>query len=97
MTLRDDIHGAAQLVHDLLGETVRDLANQTNTLTEDEAVVRYLGMHRGNPRAIVDHATRAKLAGRLPGQDPLTAAATYEKDMEKATRKRVRTKPARRK
>lgn len=97
MTLRDDMHGATQLAHDLLGETIRDLANQTNTLTQDEAVVRYLGMHRGNPRAMIDHAARAKLAGKLPGKDVISAAAGYEKDMEKATRARVRSKPARRK
>jgi len=97
MTLRDDIHGAVQMAHDLLGDTIRDLGNQTNTLTEDEAVVRYAGMHRGNPRAIVDHASRAKIAGRLPGRDVISAAADYETKMEKATRARVRSKPARRK
>jgi hypothetical protein len=48
-------------------------------LSDEEALTRYLLVHRGNPRAIADFA-----AQNVPrGMDPLTAAHEYETDMER--------------
>lgn len=83
--IRHTVHAALKGVDAMLGKMLPALATG-ETLSQDEALTRYVMTQRGNPRAIGDFA--AKYAP--PGLDPMRAAYDYERDMEKALAERTK-------
>lgn len=82
--LRQVVHGGLAGVNKFLGKTLPALSTGEQ-MSDDEALTRYVLLHRGNARAIADFA--ATSAPR--GTNPLQAAHDYETEMEKKLKERM--------
>ena len=82
--MREVFHKALQSMDGVMGKVVSNMA-AGDKLSEDEALTRYVLLHRGNPRAIATFAAEQRPAH---GQNPLQAAHEYETQMEAALKAR---------
>jgi len=75
--MRDIIHKAIIGSRDVLDGVVDDFA-KNNQLTEDEMLSRFVGLHRGNPRAMAKFVSE----NAPVGADRMKAWRDYESKME---------------
>ena len=83
--LRQIVHGGLGKLDEMMGRVIPSLSTG-EALSDEEALTRYMLLHRGNPRAIADFAATSAPKGK----DPLSAAHEYEQDMERRLAARMK-------
>jgi hypothetical protein len=87
-------HEAAIQTHDLLDGLVQQWRGDQSQITGDEALARYVMLHKSNPLSLQEYVARHIAAGHVPaGVNPLQAMRDYEAAMEAELKKRKGGRP----